>query len=87
MDVNSAMFYARSPLLTVTGTEGTALTYFRVNESPSLGNCDIRPNPEDGPGVEMETVYSIFCQEWKDQVGLSPWKPSTASCARCGGIQ
>lgn len=50
------------------GLEGTALAYFRVNQSPVLGHCTIRPNPELGPGIEMETTYSVFCQEWKDEV-------------------
>ncbi|ELU08775.1 hypothetical protein CAPTEDRAFT_217052 [Capitella teleta] len=51
------------------GIEGSALTYFKVNSSPSRGGCTIRPKSAkaEEPGVEMETVYKVFCQEWRDE--------------------
>jgi len=46
------------------GLRGTALAYFKVNESPSHGDCTIKPEV----GVEMETDFRIFCKAWKDPV-------------------
>ncbi|XP_074659507.1 polycystin-1-like protein 1 [Tubulanus polymorphus] len=42
---------------------GEALTVFRVNESPTRGDCSIRPQK----GIEMDTMFKIYCKEWKDK--------------------
>lgn len=47
---------------------GTALGYFKVNESPSLGECSIKPDDE---GIEMQTEFRIYCTEWTDDVSTN----------------
>ncbi|CAE1153380.1 PKD1L1 [Acanthosepion pharaonis] len=42
---------------------GIAMSHFLINESPSLGSCNIRP----AAGIEMHTNFSVFCYEWKDE--------------------
>ena len=51
-------------LHSVSGQQGTALAYFKVNESPSRGDCTIKPES----GVEMLTDFRIFCKAWQDDV-------------------
>lgn len=43
--------------------EGVAMTYFRVNKSPRNGACSVVPLA----GVEMDTVFRVFCKEWRDE--------------------
>ena len=44
---------------------GSALVYFEVNRSPSLGRCTFKP---DVGGVEMSTVFTVYCFGWTDLV-------------------
>ena len=43
------------------------MTYFKVNESPRKGACDIRPQF----GIEMETTFTVFCRAWQDEVSFT----------------
>ncbi|XP_070212585.1 polycystin-1-like protein 1 [Littorina saxatilis] len=43
--------------------EGMAMTYFMVNKSPGKGACSVQPSS----GVEMDTVFRVFCKEWQDE--------------------
>ncbi|XP_067649227.1 polycystin-1-like protein 1 isoform X2 [Haliotis asinina] len=40
-----------------------AEVYFHVNHSPGKGTCTVRPLK----GIEMDTQFSVFCREWKDE--------------------
>ncbi|XP_077867281.1 uncharacterized protein LOC100375380 [Saccoglossus kowalevskii] len=42
--------------------EGLANIYFTVNKGPMWGKCTLLPES----GVEMDTVFTISCQEWVD---------------------
>jgi len=44
---------------------GSALVYFEVNQSPNLGRCTFKP---DVGGVEMMTVFTVYCFGWTDAV-------------------
>ena len=44
---------------------GSSLVYFEVNASPSLGRCTFKP---DSGGVEMTTVFTVYCFGWTDLV-------------------
>jgi len=55
----------------VSRVNGSTQIYFKVNESPNLGACSIRPSgtgsvPEGG--IEMSTDFSVYCEEWTDNV-------------------
>ena len=57
--------------------EGLAMTYFKVNKSPRKGACSVLPTS----GVEMDTLFNVFCKEWQDEVSpllvaLSLYQPS-----------
>ncbi len=43
---------------------GQAKTYFNTNTGPFLGSCQVLPNS----GYEINTVFSLKCDHWKDQV-------------------
>ena len=43
---------------------GSALVFFRVNRSPSSGECTIN----EFEGIELDTEFFVFCQEWVDRV-------------------
>jgi len=53
---------------------GSALVYFEVNQSPSLGRCTFKP---DVGGVEMTTIFTVYCFGWTDLV--SQWPLSQTS--------
>ena len=51
----------------VTKLTGAAMAYVKVNESPSLGACSLKPDN----GVEMTTMFRVVCMEWWDDVSIT----------------
>lgn len=52
----------------VTGTSGSALMYFRVNESPTMGRCSLTQDDGQSVAVEMTSQFRVFCTDWVDAV-------------------
>ena len=61
--VSLHILFAESPM------EGSALTYFRMNQSPTIGRCEA--SPTDGEGIEMETNFRVSCLSWYDTVSAA----------------
>ena len=52
-------------VVSASGRRGSALVSFKVNHGPSLGECSVKDS-----GVEMDTLFKVYCREWWDQVIL-----------------
>ncbi len=52
----------------VTGTSGSALMYFRVNESPTMGRCSLTEDDSRAVAIEMRSQLRVFCTDWVDVV-------------------